>query len=103
MEKVEILTVIFAVAAFFLLHRASKIETPGRLRQRRISQTGSTMRPLKPSTVTRALSEATDEQIASEAGKRNSAKRKVRSDGRNGGRPKRSTAPVSQPDIRPGA
>ena len=79
MEKVEILTVIFAVAAFFLLLRASKIETPGR--------------PLKPSTITRALSEATDQQITSENARRNARKRKIKSGGRNGGRPKRTESP----------
>lgn len=46
------------------------------------------------------VTEATDEQIASEAGKRNARKRKLKSGGHNGGRPKRSTAPASPADTR---
>lgn len=40
-------------------------------------------------TIERALREATDEQIASENARRNQAKRKVKTGGRNGGRPKK--------------
>ena len=42
--------------------------------------------------IERALREATDEQIASENARRNQAKRKTKTGGRNGGRPKKIKA-----------
>jgi hypothetical protein len=44
---------------------------------------------MKPETITKALKEATDAQIASEKARRDQAKRKTRSGGRNGGRPRK--------------
>jgi hypothetical protein len=46
-------------------------------------------KPLSAKTIERALREASDEQIVSENARRNSLKRKIRTGGRNGGRPKK--------------
>jgi hypothetical protein len=48
------------------------------------------MPKMKPETISRALSEATDEQIKSEWAKRTQAMRKTKTGGRNGGRPKKA-------------
>jgi len=47
-----------------------------------------TEKPLSPDIVERALREASDEQWASERGRRNAAARKTITGGRNGGRRK---------------
>lgn len=44
---------------------------------------------MKPEVIAKALSEATDAQLASEKARRDQAKRKTRSGGRNGGRPRK--------------
>jgi hypothetical protein len=48
------------------------------------------MKTLSTETISRALSEATNEQIKSEWAKRTQAMRKTKTGGRNGGRPKKA-------------
>ena len=58
---------------------------------------------MKPATIERALHEATDEQIKSENARRNQSKRKVKTGGRNGGRPKKvvlGQLPGGTPTVR---